>query len=106
MFGVLREAVGYLCFPLVPFLHVIPDETYLEPGAFLGLFYGFAFEITNLDNFAGKMLPEIHADVTLYVPEMIGPAILASFVLLLVRRSGYLLSQGWEIYRDELVMLH
>jgi hypothetical protein len=73
-----------------PFLHVILDEIYLEPRAFLCPFYGFAFEKTDVDDFAGKMLQEIHTDVTLYVPGMIWAAILAWFVLLLVRRSEVL----------------
>jgi hypothetical protein len=73
-----------------PFLHVVLDETYLEPRAFLCPFYGFAFEKTDVDDFAGKMLHEIHTDVALCVAGMIGAAILAWFVLLLVRRSEVL----------------
>jgi membrane-bound metal-dependent hydrolase YbcI (DUF457 family) len=72
------------------FLHLILDEIYLEPRTFLWPVYGFAFRRTDISDFPGRMLHELRADAAVYVPEIIGGAILIWFVLLLVRRGRVL----------------
>jgi len=71
-------------------LHLILDQIYLNPRTFLWPAYGFAFRKADISDFPGRMLDELRTNVAVYVPEIIGAAILVSFVLLLVRRGRVL----------------
>jgi inner membrane protein len=72
------------------FLHLLLDQMYLDPRTFLWPVYGFTFRKTDVGDFTGRILHQLHADVAIWVPEIIGAAILIWFVLLLVRRGQVL----------------
>jgi len=72
------------------FLHLILDQMYLESRTFLWPVYGFTFRKTDVGDFSGRILHELHTDAAIYVPEIIGAAILIWFVLLLLRRGRVL----------------
>jgi inner membrane protein len=72
------------------FLHLLLDQMYRDPRTFLWPVYGFTFRKTDVGDFTGRIMHQLHADVAIWVPEIVGAAILVCFVLLLVRRGRVL----------------
>ncbi len=68
------------------FTHLIFDWMWLEPRTLLWPLYGFAFKKVDLTHWTQNILHALHTDPGVYVPELVGAAILIWFVLVLVRK--------------------
>lgn len=68
------------------FTHLIQDQMWLEPRTLLWPLFGFAFEKIDLTYWAQNILYTLRTDPGVYVPELVGAAILTWFVLALARR--------------------
>jgi membrane-bound metal-dependent hydrolase YbcI (DUF457 family) len=68
------------------FMHLVQDQMWLYPQTLLWPGYGFAFEKLDLTYWAQNILYALRTDPGVYVPELIGAAILIWFVLALAHR--------------------
>jgi len=69
------------------FTHLLYDQMWLTPQTLLWPVYGWSFQRYDLTYWLQNMLYALHTDPTVYVPELVGIAILIWFVLVLVRRK-------------------
>jgi len=67
-------------------MHLVQDQMWLYRQTLLWPGYGFAFEKLDLTHWAQGILYVLRTEPDVYVPELIGAAILIWFVLALVRR--------------------
>ncbi len=67
-------------------MHLAQDQMWLEPRTLLWPLFGFAFEKIGLTYWAQNILYALRTDPGVYVPELVGAAILTWFVLALARR--------------------
>jgi len=74
-----------LCFGT--FTHLIFDQMWLKPRTLLWPLYGFAFEKIDLPYSTQNIPYALYTDPSVYVPEIVGVAILIWFVVRQVRRS-------------------
>jgi len=68
------------------FTHLIFDQLWHAPRLLFWPFYGFAFERAVVSDWMPNMLHALLTDPKVYVPELVGVAILLCFGLMLVRR--------------------
>ena len=68
------------------FMHLIFDQMWLEPRTLLWPLYGFAFAKIDLTYWTQNMLYALYTAPSVYVPEIVGVAILTWFVVRQVRR--------------------
>lgn len=68
------------------FVHLIFDQMWHSPRTLLWPLYGFAFERAVLSDWVPNMLHALLTNPEVYVPELVGVAILLWFGLMLVRR--------------------
>jgi hypothetical protein len=73
------------------FTHLVLDQMWLEPRTLIWPLYGFAFERTELNPLISGLLHNLLAVPHMYVPEIVGVAILGSSALLLGTKKGYVL---------------
>lgn len=69
------------------FTHLICDQMWLAPQTLLWPAYGWAFAKYDLTYWLQNILYALYTDPAVYVPELVGMAILIWFVLVLVRRG-------------------
>lgn len=69
------------------FTHLICDQMWLAPQTLLWPAYGWAFQKYDLTYWLQNIFYALHTDPAVYVPELVGMAILIWFVLVLVRRG-------------------
>ncbi|HEX76465.1 MAG TPA: metal-dependent hydrolase [Dehalococcoidia bacterium] len=69
------------------FIHLILDQMWLEPGTLLWPIYGWAFERMDLSHWLEAILYALRTDPAVYISELVGFAILASFAVILARRK-------------------
>jgi len=70
------------------FTHLICDQMWLTPQTLLWPVYGWTFPKHDLAYWLQNILYALHTDPAVYVPELIGMAILIWFALGLVRRGN------------------
>lgn len=66
------------------FTHLIFDQMWLTPQTFLWPLYGFTFEKIDLTHWTQDTFQDLLTDPTVYIPEIVGGAILIQFVWILV----------------------
>ena len=69
------------------FTHLICDQMWRTPQTLFWPLYGFTFERIDSANWLWNMLHDLKTDPTVYVPELVGAAILIWFALILLRRK-------------------
>jgi len=67
-------------------MHLVQDQMWLEPRTLLWPLYGFAFERIDLTYWVQNLLHALRTEPDVYVPELVGVAILIWFALVLVRQ--------------------
>ena len=67
-------------------MHLVQDQMWHSPQTLLWPGYGFAFAKLDLTHWAQGILYALRTEPGVYVPELVGAAILIWFVLALVRR--------------------
>lgn len=68
------------------FTHLIFDQMWLEPQTLLWPLYGFAFPRADITHWLQDMIHALLTEAEVYVPELVGAAILAWFVVAVLRR--------------------
>ncbi len=69
------------------FVHLVLDQMWLAPKTLLWPVYGLAFERITLEDWIGNILHALLTNPEVYIPETIGIIILATFMMMLVRRK-------------------
>jgi membrane-bound metal-dependent hydrolase YbcI (DUF457 family) len=72
------------------FTHLILDEMWLSPKTLLWPIYGFAFPKGDIANWIHNILLALFTDPVVYMPELVGAAILIWFLVVLVLRRKIL----------------
>lgn len=70
--------------------HLIFDQMWRAPRTLLWPIYGFAFDRMDLTDWIPNILRALMTDPEVYIPELVGIAILVYFALLLVRKRQLL----------------
>ena len=81
-----RSKTWFLVLSFGTFTHLIFDQMWLTPQTLLWPLYGFAFEKVDLTLWTKNIFYALRTDPAVYVPELVGAAILVWFVVVLVRR--------------------
>lgn len=69
------------------FIHLILDQMWLMPHTLLWPIYGWAFERIDVSHWLQDILYALRTDPAVYIPEIVGFAILTSFAAALVHRK-------------------
>jgi len=69
------------------FIHLILDGMWLMPRTLFWPIYGWAFERIDVSHWFQDMVYALQTDPAVYIPELIGFAILAGFAVILLRRK-------------------
>jgi len=69
------------------FMHLVLDEMWLSPATLLWPVHGLTFEPEDLTNWAQNLLLGLITNPRLFIPELIGGAILVWFAVILIRRK-------------------
>jgi len=83
----IRAATQLLILSFGTFMHLILDQMWLYPQTILWPIYGFVFPKAYLEHWLEKLLHDLCTDPSVYVPELLGLAILVWFTVLLLRRG-------------------
>lgn len=70
------------------FLHLVCDQMWLSPKTLLWPVYGFTFERVDLTRWISDVLAGLLRDPAVYIPELVGLAILLWFTVELVRKRN------------------
>jgi membrane-bound metal-dependent hydrolase YbcI (DUF457 family) len=81
-----KNSTGLLAFSFGTFTHLILDQMWLAPKTLLWPVFGFAFHRTDLTDWLPNILLALLRDPVVYIPELVGAAILAWFSIKLVRK--------------------
>lgn len=79
----------FLVLSFSTFTHLICDQMWLETQILLWPLYGWTWEKVDPAYWAQHIIYNLHADPAVYVPELVGAAILIWFVVVLVRRRKF-----------------
>ena len=82
-----RQKTWLLALSFGTFVHLILDEMWRSPHTLLWPVYGFAFDKFDLTNWAPNIRRALFTDPQIYIPELVGLAVLAWFAWSLVRRG-------------------
>jgi hypothetical protein len=82
-----RSKVWLLVISFGTLTHLLLDQMWLIPRTFMWPLYGFRFEPEDVSEWKLKMLHELLADPSVFVPELVGAFILAWFIRMLVHDS-------------------
>jgi inner membrane protein len=69
------------------FMHFILDQMWLYPKTLLWPAFGIAFDKTSLENWLGNILVGLFTNPEVFIPELVGAAILIWFAVVLVHRK-------------------
>lgn len=69
--------------------HLICDQMRLVPQTLLWPLYGFTFEKVDLSHWLQRLLYALRSEPGVYLPELVGMAIIIWFVLVLVHRRKF-----------------
>jgi hypothetical protein len=69
------------------FMHLLLDEIWLTPGTLFWPLLGFTFAKIELADWLSDIFHELFSKPGVYIPEVVGLAIMLWFVLVLVRRK-------------------
>ena len=75
------------------FMHLVLDQMWCTPHILLWPVYGFTFEKGDISDWIPRLIHTLQTDPAVYVPELLGLAILVWFIWSLVRRrrvTGFL----------------
>jgi hypothetical protein len=81
-----RHQTWLLALSFGTFTHLVLDQMWRDPHTLLWPAYGLAFERVDLTNWVPNIFHALLADPQVYVPELVGLAILLWFAQSLVRR--------------------
>jgi inner membrane protein len=68
-------------------MHLILDQIWIEPETLFWPLLGFSFGRLNVENWVGEVFFSLFHDPYTFIPEITGIIIVASFILLLIRRG-------------------
>ncbi len=83
-----RDSVSLLVLAFGSFVHLIFDEMWLAPQTLLWPALGLSFDRVDLADWAMGMLRRLFSEPSVWIPELIGLAILIWFAAVLVRTRG------------------
>jgi len=82
-----RRTTWLLVLSFGTFTHLILDQMWLMPQTLLWPIYGWAFERVDVSHWLQDTFHALQTDPAVYIPELVGAAILVGFVVGLVRRK-------------------